>query len=239
MLLIVPYQCNVFFLSPLAQYFGHTVFWAHSILGTIRGFNVNTSAKTNGTETNGAGDATPTRRDFIHIATGAATIVGVGFVAWPMIDQMNPSADTMSLATIEMDISNIEEGAQIIAKWRGKPVFVRHRTPAEITEANAVNLDELKDKQTDNERLVPGPDGQLKPQYLVTVGVCTHLGCVPLFDPNDDRGGEYKGWFCPCHGSHYDNSGRIRKGPAPTNLEIPPYWYVSDTVVEIGKEALT
>ncbi|PHR60022.1 MAG: ubiquinol-cytochrome c reductase iron-sulfur subunit [Robiginitomaculum sp.] len=180
----------------------------------------------------------PTRRDFIHIASGAASVVGVGFFAWPLIDQMNPSADTMALATIELDISNIEEGQQVVAKWQGKPVFIRYRTPAEIAAADAVDVASLRDKQTDDERLIPGPDGKLKPQYLVAIGVCTHLGCVPLFDPNDEKGGEYRGWFCPCHGSHYDNSGRIRKGPAPKNLEIPPYWYITDTVLEIGKEAV-
>ncbi|VAV95316.1 Ubiquinol-cytochrome C reductase iron-sulfur subunit [hydrothermal vent metagenome] len=179
----------------------------------------------------------PTRRDFIHIASAGFGLAGVAVYAWPLIDQMNPSADTMSLATIEVDISNLEVGQQLVAKWQGKPVFVRYRTDVEIAEADAVDVSSLRDKQTDDERLVPGPDGKLKPQYLVTVGICTHLGCVPLFDPNDERGGEYKGWFCPCHGSHYDNSGRIRKGPAPKNLVIPPYWYVSDNVLEIGKEA--
>ncbi len=179
----------------------------------------------------------PTRRDFIHIASGTAVVAGAGFLAWPLIDQMNPSADTLSLATIEFDVSSLEEGAQVVAKWRGKPVFIRYRTAAEIEEARSLDVNVLKDKQTDSERLVPGPDGKLKPQYLVAIGICTHLGCVPLFDPKDTKGGEYGGWFCPCHGSHYDNSGRIRKGPAPTNLEVPPYWYMSDTVIQIGKEA--
>jgi len=179
----------------------------------------------------------PTRRDFIHIASGTAVVVGAGFFAWPLIDQMNPAADTLSLATIDFDVSDLEEGQQVVAKWQGKPVFIRYRTKAEIAEAEAVDIDDLKDPQTDNERLIAGPDGKLKPQYLVTIGICTHLGCVPLFDPNDEKGGEYRGWFCPCHGSHYDNSGRIRKGPAPTNLEIPPYRYMSDTLLQIGTEA--
>lgn len=178
----------------------------------------------------------PTRRDFIHIATGTTLVAGAGFYAWPLIDQMNPSADTLSLATIDFDISSVEEGQQVIAKWQGKPVFIRYRTAVEIAEANAVDVNSLRDKQTDEDRLIAGPDGKLKPQFLVTIGICTHLGCVPLFDPNDERGGEYKGWFCPCHGSHYDNSGRIRKGPAPTNLEVPPYWYMTDTLIQIGQE---
>lgn len=179
----------------------------------------------------------PTRRDFIHIAAGSATVVGAGFLAWPFIDQMNPSADTLSLASTEVDLSKVEEGAEITVKWRGKPVFVRYRTAAEIKEADDVDVKTLRDPQTDDERLVPGPDGKLKPEYLIAIGICTHLGCVPLFDPHNEKGGEYNGWFCPCHGSHYDTSGRIRKGPAPKNLHIPPYRYVSDTVIEIGKEA--
>jgi ubiquinol-cytochrome c reductase iron-sulfur subunit len=179
----------------------------------------------------------PTRRDFIHIATGAAVVAGTGFYVWPLIDQMNPSADTLSLATIEFDMSALEEGQQVVAKWQGKPVFIRYRTKIEIEEAEAVDVNSLRDKQTDSDRLVAGPDGKLKPEILVTIGICTHLGCVPLFDPNDERGGEYRGWFCPCHGSHYDTSGRIRKGPAPKNLEIPPYYYVTDTLISIGKEA--
>ncbi len=185
----------------------------------------------------------PTRRDFIHIATGAAVVAGTGFYVWPLIDQMNPSADTLSLATIEFDLSAIEEGQQVVAKWQGKPVFLRYRTAGEIAEAGEVDVTALRDQQNDEERLVPGPDGKLKPQYLVAIGICTHLGCIPKFDPKPKNagrgkaGGEFGGWFCPCHGSHYDNSGRIRKGPAPKNLEIPPYWYVSDTLIEIGKEA--
>ena len=198
------------------------------IIGTLKGY-IDVDATTDKEE--------PTRRDFIHIASGTAVVVGTGFFAWPLIDQMNPAADTLSLATIDFDVSDLEEGQQVVAKWQGKPVFIRYRTKAEIAEADAVDLDDLKDPQTDNERLIAGPDGKLKPEYLVTIGICTHLGCVPLFDPNDEKGGEYRGWFCPCQGSHYDNSGRIRKGPAPTNLEIPPYRYMSDTLLQIGTEA--
>jgi ubiquinol-cytochrome c reductase iron-sulfur subunit len=168
--------------------------------------------------------ADATRRDFIHIAAGAAAAGGVAMVAWPLINQMNPSADTLALASIEFDLTKVQEGQQVVIKWQGKPVFVRYRTPAEIAAAANTPLSELKDPQTDAERVVDG-----KTQYLVLVGSCTHLGCVPTFGT-----GDFGGWFCPCHGSHYDTSGRIRKGPAPTNLVVPTYAYVSDTRVKIG-----
>ena len=166
------------------------------------------------------------RRDFIVVATNAMFGIGAAAVAWPLIDQLNPAADTLALANIEVDISKIAEGQSITVKWRGKPVFIRHRTNDEIVKANATNLDDLKDPQTDRERAE-------KPELLVLVGVCTHLGCVPL-DKTGEVRGEYNGWFCPCHGSHYDTSGRIRKGPAPTNLEVPPYTFMSDAVIRIG-----
>jgi ubiquinol-cytochrome c reductase iron-sulfur subunit len=150
--------------------------------------------------------------------------VGVAAVAWPLIDQMNPSADTLALASIEYDLAKVVEGQQATVKWRGKPVFVRHRTAKEIAEAKQGDGADLKDPQTDASRVKPGKD-----QWLVVVGVCTHLGCVPNFGS-----GEYGGWFCPCHGSVYDTSGRIRKGPAPLNLEVPDYAFVSDTKVKIG-----
>ena len=171
----------------------------------------------------------PTRRDFIYIAAGAVTSFGAGSLIWTFIDQMNPAADTLALASIEVNVSDIAEGEQRTVKWRGKPVFIRHRTPKEIDEAHAVPLSALKDPQTDEQRLVQGPEGKLKPQYLVMEGSCTHLGCVPV-----GESGDYGGWFCPCHGSHYDTSGRIRKGPAPVNLYIPPYKYLSDSVIKIG-----
>ncbi len=172
----------------------------------------------------------PSRRDFIYIATGAAGAVGVGLFAWPLIDQMNPAADTKALSTTEVDLSGIEEGQQIIAKWQGKPVFIRHRTQSEIDTARAVDAAGLKDPQSDEDRLVPNQDGQYEPQYLIMLASCTHLGCVPL----GDGAGDYEGWFCPCHGSHYDTAGRIRKGPAPKNLFLPPYQYLSDTLIKIG-----
>ncbi len=175
------------------------------------------------------------KRDFIYIATGAAAAVGAGALAWPLVMQMGKAADTLAAGSIEIDLSKISEGQQLKMLWRGKPVFVRHRTPAEISEAESVDIAQLKDPQTDDERLMPTPDGKLDPKYLVMVGVCTHFGCVPVGEQGKvDAQGEYGGWYCPCHGSHYDTSGRIRKGPAPTNLEIPAYTYISDTVIKVG-----
>lgn len=166
-----------------------------------------------------------TRRDFLYVATAATGVVVGGAAVWPLIDQMNPSADVLALSTIRQDISTVEEGTQIRVLWQGKPVFIRHRTQAEIDEARAVSMDDLKDPQPDEERALD-PDGK----YLLMVGVCTHLGCVPL----GDGAGDYNGWFCPCHGSHYDTSGRIRKGPAPTNLPVPPLEMADETTVIIG-----
>lgn len=162
------------------------------------------------------------RRDFLHIGASALAAVSVAGIAWPLIDQMNPAANVLALATIEVDLSPIEAGQTIKVKWRGKPVYISHRTPAEIKTEEAVDVSTLRDPQTDEERTI-------KPDYLVLVGICTHLGCVPIADK-----GDYGGFFCPCHGSHYDGSGRIRKGPAPTNLEVPPYAFVNDTTIAIG-----
>ena len=167
------------------------------------------------------------RRDFIVVATYAMGAVGAGAFAWPLIDQMNPAADTLALASIEVDVSKIAEGQSITLKWRGKPVFIRHRTKTEIDEALRDDVLDMRDPQVDSDRVQ-------KPEYLVVLGVCTHLGCVPLGQKVGEVRGEYDGWFCPCHGSHYDASGRIRKGPAPTNLEIPPYAFLSDEVIKIG-----
>ncbi len=164
----------------------------------------------------------PKRRDFLFTASYAVGAVGVGAVVWPLIDQMNPDTSVKALATTEVDISNIEKGKQITVLWRGKPVFIKRRTDDEIAEARAVKLDELKHPEKDEDRAK-------NPEWLVMLGVCTHLGCVPLGDK-----GEYNGWFCPCHGSHYDTSGRIRKGPAPTNLEIPKYEFVNSNTIKIG-----
>ncbi len=177
------------------------------------------------------------RRDFLYIATGAMGAVTVGAAVWPLVDQMNPSADVLALASIEVDIGGVEPGTQLTVKWRGKPVFVRRRTDDEITEARAVSLGDLKDPTSQNANLPGDFDASDQNrtldeagEWLVMIGVCTHLGCVPL----GNRAGDFGGWFCPCHGSHYDTSGRIRKGPAPTNLEVPKMALVSDTVIKLG-----
>ena len=154
-------------------------------------------------------------------------VVTYATLVWPLIDSMNPAADVLALASTEVDISAVEVGQAITVTWRGKPVFIRHRTPEEIAEAEDTPLDDLPDPVPDAERVE-------KPDWLVMVGVCTHLGCVPLGQKPNDPKGEYGGWFCPCHGSHYDTSGRIRKGPAPTNLVSPEYAFLSDSVVKIG-----
>jgi ubiquinol-cytochrome c reductase iron-sulfur subunit len=167
------------------------------------------------------------RRDFIVVATNAMLAVGAAAVAYPLINQMNPAADTLALSTIEVDVSAIEEGQAITVKWRGRPVFIRHRTAEEIKVAEAVNLDDLRDPQDDASRVE-------NPKYLIIQGICTHLGCVPLGQKIGEVKGDFNGWFCPCHGSHYDTSGRIRKGPAPSNLEVPPYVFLSDSVIKIG-----
>jgi ubiquinol-cytochrome c reductase iron-sulfur subunit len=164
------------------------------------------------------------RRDFLYIATGAVGVVGVAAVAWPVITSMNPDASVLALSSIEVDLSSIQSGSAITVKWRGAPVFLRNRTQKEIDEARAVPMDQLKDPQTDEDRVVKGHDN-----WLIMVGVCTHLGCIP----NGDAG-DFGGWLCPCHGSQYDTSGRIRKGPAPKNLVVPPYKFLSDTKVQIG-----
>ena len=164
----------------------------------------------------------PTRRDFLYLATGAFAAVGAANVVWPLIDQMNPDASVKALASIEIDLSAIDIGQSITVSWRGKPVFIRRRTQNEIVEARSVAFNTLPDPQGDEMRVT-------REEWLVMVGICTHLGCVPL-----GQSGDFNGWFCPCHGSHYDTSGRIRKGPAPKNLEIPPYEFVGDTRIKIG-----
>lgn len=163
-----------------------------------------------------------TRRDFLYVGTTAFAAVGAAAALWPLIDQMNPSADVLALSSTEVDLSAIEAGQSITVMWRGKPVFIRHRTEKEIEEARAVDVSKLPDPEPDEERVQ-------RPEWLIMVGVCTHLGCVPL-----GQAGEFDGWFCPCHGSHYDTSGRIRKGPAPHNLEVPEYVFLTDTSVRIG-----
>ena len=167
------------------------------------------------------------KRDFLLVSTYALAGVGAASFVWPLIDQMNPAADTLALASTEVDLEPLEEGQSITVKWRGKPVFIRHRTKEEISAAKDQIVDELRDPQTDEERVQ-------NEKYIVLVGVCTHLGCVPLGQKSGDVKGEFGGWFCPCHGSHYDHSGRIRKGPAPTNLAVPNYKFLSDSLIKIG-----
>ena len=167
------------------------------------------------------------RRDFLLLATSAVGAAGVAGAIWPFVDSMNPAADVLALSTTEVDISKIEEGQSVTVIWRGKPVFVRHRTAAEIEQAATDDSASLVDVQTDADRVQ-------KPEWLILLGVCTHLGCVPLGQKPGDPRGEFGGWFCPCHGSHYDTSGRIRKGPAPKNLAVPPYAFLDDENVKIG-----
>ena len=175
------------------------------------------------------GEAQGTRRDFIYLAAAAMGAVGAAAVAWPLIDSMNPAADTLALGTVDVDLAPVKVGQAITVMWRGKPIFVRHRTPENIQAAEAVPLSELRDPQKDQDRVKPGKD-----EWLVMIGICTHLGCVPLGQKPADNKGEFGGWFCPCHGSQYDTSGRIRKGPAPLNLAIPEYAFTGPTAIRIG-----
>ena len=179
----------------------------------------------------------PTRRDFLYLTTGMAGVVGAAAVAWPFIDQMRPDASTLALASIEVDVSAVEPGMSLTVKWRGKPVFIRNRTEQEIEAANAVALEELKDPIARNDNLpadaqatdIDRSAGEGKENWIVMIGSCTHLGCVPL-----GQAGDFGGWFCPCHGSHYDTAGRIRKGPAPANLVVPQYAFTGDTAIRLG-----
>jgi len=167
------------------------------------------------------------RRDFLYISSITVGGLGAASFIWPFLKSMNPAQDTLALGSTEVDISNIEVGQSVTVKWRGKPVFIRRRTISEIQEAREVNIESLRDPAQDSERVK-------QDEWLVLVGVCTHLGCVPLGQKMADTKGEYNGWFCPCHGSHYDTAGRIRKGPAPTNLPVPPYSFINDNTIKIG-----
>ena len=185
-------------------------------------------ADTESTSAGAGPESGGSRRDFLFYASGAFGAVAVGAAVWPLIDQMNPAADTLAASTTEIDLSPIEVGQSITVVWRGKPVFVRRRTQAEITAARSVKLSDLdKDPESDEQRTQ-------KPEWLIVVGICTHLGCIPKGQRPTERRGDYGGWFCPCHGSHYDTSGRIRVGPAPRNLDVPQYEFVTDTLVRIG-----
>jgi ubiquinol-cytochrome c reductase iron-sulfur subunit len=171
----------------------------------------------------------PTRRDFLTLAGPAFFAVGGAATLWPFIHQMNPDAGALALSSVEVNLAPVKEGQAITIMWRGKPVFIRNRTKKEIDEALAVKLADLPDPATDAERTKAGHE-----KWLVLVGVCTHLGCIPKGQALGDVRGDYDGWFCPCHGSHYDTAGRIRKGPAPRNLVVPPYEFKSDTQIKIG-----
>ncbi len=179
----------------------------------------------------------PNRRDFLYVATGMAGVVGAAGAVWPFIDQMQPDASMRALSSIEVDVSSLQPGMSLVAKWRGKPVFIRNRTEKEVEEAKAVKLEDLKDPEARNANVAADQQatdinrtaGEGKENWLVMVGVCTHLGCVPL-----GQQGDFGGWFCPCHGSHYDTAGRIRKGPAPQNLPVPVFSFISDTVIKVG-----
>lgn len=185
-----------------------------------------------------ADDHEGTRRDFLYYATAGAGVVATGAAVWPLVDQMNPSADVLALSSIRVDVSGVQVGSQITVKWLGKPVFIRRRTEEEIAEARAVDVSDLNiDPIARNANLtgdVPATDENRAMdeagEWLVMMGVCTHLGCVPL----GNGAGEYHGWFCPCHGSHYDTSGRIRKGPAPENLPVPPAEFVDESTILLG-----
>lgn len=170
-----------------------------------------------------------TRREFLYLAAGGMGVVGAGAAAWPLINSMNPAADTLAVSTIEVGIGTIQPGQAITSMWRGQPVFIRRRTPEEIAKAREIDakIDTLRDKQTDEQRTT-------RPEWIIVVGTCTHLGCVPQGQKSTEMRGEYGGWFCPCHGSAYDTSGRIMAGPAPRNLDVPPVTFLSDTLIRIG-----
>ena len=184
-----------------------------------------------------ADDHDETRRDFIYYTTAGAGLVLAGAAVWPLVNQMNPSADVQALSSIRVDIGGVEEGTQLTVKWRGKPVFIRHRTQEEIEAAQGVEMSQLIDPGAENDNLPAGAPAtdenralDEENKWLVMIGVCTHLGCVPI----GDGAGDFGGWFCPCHGSHYDTAGRIRKGPAPRNLEVPVAEFLDETTIQLG-----
>ena len=176
---------------------------------------------------NGAQQDGETRRDFLLIATSVFGAAGAGLAIWPLVDQMNPAADVLAVSTTEIDIEPIEVGQRITVVWQGKPVFITRRSKVQIDAARKTDLDSLPDPEADEKRVQ-------KPEWLIVVGICTHLGCIPLGQKKGQPRGDFGGWFCPCHGSHYDISGRIRKGPAPTNLLVPKYTFLTATTVQIG-----
>ncbi len=169
------------------------------------------------------------RRDFLYLTAGAMGAVGAATAVWPLVDSMNPAADTLAMASTEVDLSKVAVGQSIVVVWRGKPVFIRRRSPDEVKDIRAEDWKGFRDPQSDTDRVLKGHD-----EWLVLVGVCTHLGCIPKGNMAGDPHGDFGGWFCPCHGSHYDRSGRIRKGPAPHNLAVPPYVFKTDSLIRIG-----
>ncbi len=177
----------------------------------------------------GHGPADPAKRDFLTLITGASAAIAVGSIVWPFVSSMNPAADTLALSTIEVDLGPVQAGQGITVVWRGKPVFVRNRTDEEIKTAQGVAMNQLIEPAKDSDRVKAGHE-----KWLIVTGICTHLGCVPLGNRTTDTRGDYGGWFCPCHGSQYDVSGRVRKGPAPANLPVPPYAFMGDTKIKIG-----
>jgi ubiquinol-cytochrome c reductase iron-sulfur subunit len=186
-------------------------------------------------------DDEPSRRDVIMIAAGGFATAGAVLALWPLLDQMNPDQSALSLATTEVDLAHVEAGQAITVMWRGKPIFIRHRTDAEIAEAQDLPVDDLPDPLARNANLpdtAPATDENRttkgREPWLVMIGICTHLGCIPKGQAVGDNKGDYGGWFCPCHGSQYDTAGRVRKGPAPQNMAIPPYAFIADTKVKIG-----
>ncbi|RYH09952.1 ubiquinol-cytochrome c reductase iron-sulfur subunit [Tropicimonas sp. IMCC6043] len=189
-----------------------------------------------------AEDHDGSRRDFLYYATAGAGVVATGAAVWPLINQMNPSADVQALSSILVDVSSLETGSQLTVKWLGKPVFIRRRAESEIENARAVDLSALVDNRARNANIDTAADGADQNrtideagEWLVMMGVCTHLGCVPLADAGDYVGPDgIGGWFCPCHGSHYDTSGRIRKGPAPENLPVPVAGFFDESTIQLG-----
>ncbi|WP_298500794.1 ubiquinol-cytochrome c reductase iron-sulfur subunit [uncultured Maritimibacter sp.] len=184
-----------------------------------------------------ADDHQGTRRDFLYYATAGAGVVATGAAVWPLVNQMNPSADVRALASIRVDISGVAEGSQLTVQWLGKPVFIRHRTQEEIDSANATDVSELPDQNARNANIAADADASdanrtldEDEKWLVMMGVCTHLGCVPI----GNQSGDYDGWYCPCHGSHYDAAGRIRRGPAPENLPVPVAQFLDESTIQLG-----
>ena len=182
-----------------------------------------------GTEISGAsfGNSENTRRDFLYLTTGAVAAVGIAAFVWPLIASMNPAADVLALSSVDIGLDDIELGQRVTVQWRGRPVFIDHRSQAQIARAREEDSADLVDPEPDSARIQ-------RDEWLIVIGICTHLGCVPLGQKTTDPRGAFAGWFCPCHGSHYDTSGRIRRGPAPRNLEVPPYQFLDDGRMRIG-----